>query len=118
MLKKSCLLFTAVSFSLCSMLHVSLATVEAKEYPSKTIKLIIPYKPGGGSDTIMRPAAMAMEKVLGEKIAVVNVPGAGGAIGWTQAAKAKPDGYTIHPQKDYLTHFPSQFRQSLTSSKL
>jgi tripartite-type tricarboxylate transporter receptor subunit TctC len=70
-------------------------TARAADYPSKPIKLIIPYKPGGGSDVIMRAAAMHLEAFLGEKMPVVNVDGAGGAVGWTQAAKAKPDGYTV-----------------------
>lgn len=70
-------------------------TARAADYPTKPIKLIIPYKPGGGSDVIMRVAALHLEKILGEKMPVVNIDGAGGAIGWTQAAKAKPDGYTI-----------------------
>lgn len=70
-------------------------TAQAADYPSKPIKLIIPYKPGGGSDVIMRIAALHLEKILGQKMPVVNIDGAGGAVGWTQAAKAKPDGYTI-----------------------
>lgn len=68
---------------------------QAADYPTKPIRLIIPYKPGGGSDVIMRLAALNVEKFLGEKMPVVNIDGAGGAVGWTQAANAKPDGYTI-----------------------
>jgi len=71
------------------------APAKAADYPSKPVRLIIPYAPGGGSDSIMRPTAMYLEKYLGEKIPVVNVAGAGGSIGWTQASKARPDGYTI-----------------------
>jgi tripartite-type tricarboxylate transporter receptor subunit TctC len=70
-------------------------TSQAADYPAKPVKLIIPYKPGGGSDVIMRVAALHLEKFLGEKMPVVNIDGAGGAIGWTQAANARPDGYTI-----------------------
>ncbi len=68
---------------------------QAADYPSKPVKLIIPYKPGGGSDVIMRIAAMHIEKYLGQKMPIVNIDGAGGAVGWTQAAKAAPDGYTV-----------------------
>jgi tripartite-type tricarboxylate transporter receptor subunit TctC len=64
----------------------------ADDYPSRAIDFIVPYKPGGGSDTILRPTAMHLEKQIGENIAIVNVAGAGGSIGWTQAAGAKPDG--------------------------
>jgi len=65
------------------------------KYPTKPIRLIVPYAPGGGSDAILRPIAMAMERTLGQKIAIVNINGAEGAVGWAQAAKAAPDGYTI-----------------------
>ena len=68
---------------------------QAADYPAKPIRLIIPYKPGGGSDAIMRPTALALEKHLGEKVVIVNIAGAGGAVGWSQAAKAKSDGYTL-----------------------
>lgn len=68
---------------------------QAADYPSKPIKLIIPYKPGGGSDVIMRVAALHLEKYLGQKMPIVNIDGAGGAVGWTEAAKSKPDGYTV-----------------------
>lgn len=65
-------------------------------YPEKDINLIVGFAAGGGTDTLARLIAPHVEKSLkGAKIVVKNVPGAGGLIGTTQVAKAKPDGYTI-----------------------
>ena len=89
---------TAKTLILCAcftMILAPIAAVAASGYPEKPIRLIIPYKPGGGSDVIMRLTSTYLEKHLGTKIVVKNVSGAGGSIGWTEASRAKPDGYTI-----------------------
>lgn len=67
------------------------------EYPDKPIQLIVAFSPGGGTDVAARSIARFMERQLGPNasIAVINKPGAGGEIGWTALARAKPDGYTI-----------------------
>ena len=67
----------------------------AQPYPSKPIRLIIPYPPGGGSDTIGRPLAQKMSEGLGQQIVVENRGGANGNIGMEAAARAAPDGYTL-----------------------
>ncbi|HEY9278712.1 MAG TPA: tripartite tricarboxylate transporter substrate binding protein [Eoetvoesiella sp.] len=67
----------------------------ADTYPSKPITMVVPFSPGGVSDTTARPLAMIMTKLLGQPIVVENRPGAGGGIGMAYAAKAAPDGYTI-----------------------
>ncbi|NOL49895.1 tripartite tricarboxylate transporter substrate binding protein [Pelistega europaea] len=64
-------------------------------YPEKPITMNVAYSPGGGNDTIARLMAKHIEKYLGVKVVVENNPGAGGQIGFTKLAKAKPDGYTI-----------------------
>lgn len=64
-------------------------------YPAKPVKLIVPYAPGGSSDVIMRPVALALERQLGKKVVLVNVAGGDGAVGWSQAAQAPNDGYTL-----------------------
>lgn len=67
------------------------------QYPEKPIEMIVAFAPGGGTDVAARSIARFMEKHLGggARIAVVNKPGAGGEIGWTELSRAKPDGYTI-----------------------
>jgi tripartite-type tricarboxylate transporter receptor subunit TctC len=64
-------------------------------FPSRTIQLIVPTPPGGGTDVVSRLLASLAEPILGQKIIVLNKPGAGGSIGMEVLARAKPDGYTI-----------------------
>ena len=71
------------------------ASCFAQSYPDKPIKLIIPYTPGGGTDTVGRMLADKISTDLKWTILVDNKPGAGGNIGMDLVAKAKPDGYTL-----------------------
>lgn len=76
----------------------------AGEYPSKNPRLIVPYAAGGGTDVMARAVSQFLENALGRKVVVVNKPGAGGAIGTTEVAEARPDGYTmlITSSSDFL----------------
>ena len=65
------------------------------EFPDRPIKLIVPTPPGGGTDMTGRKLAEAAEKVLGQKVVVVNKPGAAGSIGMSVLTQVKPDGYTL-----------------------
>ncbi|MBI3068856.1 MAG: tripartite tricarboxylate transporter substrate binding protein [Betaproteobacteria bacterium] len=67
----------------------------AAGYPSKTIRFVLPYPPGGGTDTIARPLAQRLTEALGQQVVVENRGGAGGAIGMEVVARTAPDGYTI-----------------------
>jgi tripartite-type tricarboxylate transporter receptor subunit TctC len=69
--------------------------VAAADYPTKPIKMIINFAPGGTSDFQARTIAQKVEKVLGHPIVATNKTGAGGTIGVSEVARAKPDGYTI-----------------------
>lgn len=73
------------------------ATSMAADYPEHPINLIVSYGPGGGTDLVARMMAPYLQKYLGNdaRIVVLNRPGAGGAIGFSELARAKPDGYTI-----------------------
>jgi tripartite-type tricarboxylate transporter receptor subunit TctC len=63
-------------------------------WPSKPIRMIVPYPPGGPSDIVMRSAAEKMQVVLKQPIVIDNKPGAGGNLGTAEAARAAPDGHT------------------------
>jgi tripartite-type tricarboxylate transporter receptor subunit TctC len=67
----------------------------AQDYPQKTIRIIVPYTPGGTADMLARTMGQRMAQGLGQQIIIDNRPGAGGNIGADFAAKAAPDGYTI-----------------------
>src|SRR6185312_1699835 len=64
-------------------------------YPSKPIRMIVPFAPGGASDFVARIIAVPMSQLLGQQVVIENKPGASGNIGMDAAAKAAPDGYTL-----------------------
>jgi tripartite-type tricarboxylate transporter receptor subunit TctC len=67
----------------------------AQAYPSKPIRLICPFPPGGAVDIASRATAAELTKILGQTVAVDNKPGAGGNLGGAEAARSAPDGYTL-----------------------
>src|SRR3954470_6828592 len=67
----------------------------AQPYPSRPITLIVPFPPGGSTDTTARIMAERMRPLLGQPIVIENVGGAGGSIGVGRVARAPADGYTI-----------------------
>ena len=67
----------------------------AQAYPTKAVRMIVPYPPGGGNDTLARLFAAKLSDRMGQQFVVENRPGAGAMIGTEAAAKSAPDGYTI-----------------------
>jgi tripartite-type tricarboxylate transporter receptor subunit TctC len=80
-------------FLLALVLHLGLAS--AQSYPTKPLKLVTPFPPGGSADVIARLAADRLSEGLGQPVVVDNRPGAGGLVGNEYAAKQAPDGYTL-----------------------
>jgi tripartite-type tricarboxylate transporter receptor subunit TctC len=74
---------------------LSVPTTFAGDYPDRSITLIVPYSPGGGSDLTSKVVAENVSKYLGKPVVSVYKPGSGGAIGAAYVAKSKPDGYTM-----------------------
>ena len=69
--------------------------VNAQAYPTRTIRMIVPFPSGGGSDTMGRVVGQKLAERLGQQVVIDNRPGAGGSIGADAVAKAPPDGYTL-----------------------
>src|SRR5262245_51722879 len=71
------------------------APAGAQTYPSKPIRMIVPFPPGGGTDSVSRVVAQELSKSTGWNVVIENKAGAGGMIGLQEAARAKNDGYDI-----------------------
>src|SRR4030043_1303030 len=88
---KTFILVSIALFSIPNLKGVS----ECADYPSKAIKLMVPFPPGGGTDTAARAIANSMEKDLKVPVVCENMAGGGGSIGWQWLSRQKPDGYTV-----------------------
>ena len=84
-----------LSLSVLLMSATPMVPLMAQDYPTKPIKLIIPYPPGGATDVIGRIVALKMSEALGQQLIVDNRAGATGSIGASAAATAAADGYTL-----------------------
>jgi tripartite-type tricarboxylate transporter receptor subunit TctC len=80
---------------LAAALCVGAAAAQAQDYPTRTIRVVVPFSPGGAVDGPMRLIAQELGKRLGQAVVVENKPGAGATIGTDVVAKAAPDGYTL-----------------------
>jgi tripartite-type tricarboxylate transporter receptor subunit TctC len=83
------------SILLGSALLTAASTVAAQAYPSRPVRFVVPYAPGGSTDTLARTMGSRLTELLGQQVVVDNRPGASGDIGMTIVAKAPPDGYSI-----------------------
>src|SRR3954467_13477284 len=80
----------------CAALALGMiASAHAQPFPSRAITLIVPFPPGGSTDTAARIMAERMRPLLGQPVVIENVGGAGGSIGVGRVARAPADGYTI-----------------------
>jgi tripartite-type tricarboxylate transporter receptor subunit TctC len=87
-------LHMAAGVPLTSLLKSGMAIAEIK-WPAQTITIVVGVAPGGQADIAARPAALALQQILGQSVIVENRTGAGGAIGAAYTARNKPDGYTL-----------------------
>jgi len=81
--------------ALCALACLATGTSHAQSYPAKTIRVIVPIGPGGGTDVVGRLIAQRLSEQMGVSVYVENRPGAGTVIGSEMVAKAPADGYTL-----------------------
>lgn len=86
----------------------------ASDFPAKEVQVIIPWAAGGATDLIFRALAAVTGKYLGQAVVIVNRPGGGGAVGYTEVMRAKPDGYTLVTAVTPLTILPHQVTTAFT----
>jgi tripartite-type tricarboxylate transporter receptor subunit TctC len=78
-----------------ALASIAVHDAAAQDYPVKSVRLVIPFAPGGSNDILGRLIAARLGETLGQQVVADNRPGAGGSIGAELAAKAAPDGYTL-----------------------
>src|SRR5215831_14630669 len=84
-----------VAYALASLLPLLPQDASAQSYPTKPIRLVVPFPAGGSLDVVARAIGQKLSEVWGQPIIIDNRPGAGGNIGADLVAKSAPDGYTI-----------------------
>ena len=93
----------------CAYLALSPASASAANYPDRPVYWVVPWAPGGASDTVGRLIGEQLGKVLKQPVIVENRPGAGGNIGTEMVARAAPDGYTLVQLTDATTISPGLY---------
>jgi tripartite-type tricarboxylate transporter receptor subunit TctC len=91
------------------MLAVASGAALGQSFPAKSIRLILPFPPGGPTDLLGRAVAQKLSEQFGQQVVADNRPGAGGNLGLELAAKAAPDGYTIVLSSPLISISPSLY---------
>ncbi len=87
------------------------APARSQDYPSRSVRVVVGFPPGGGTDLIARPLAQRLRSVLGQSAVIENRAGANGTIGLDTVAKSPPDGYTIgHVNSSVVVTNPLLYR--------
>ena len=104
-----CPLRWACAIALSALLGVEAAAAPADDYPTRSVRLVVPYPAGSGTDSVARAIAQSLGEQLGKSIVVDNRPGGGTVIGMDLVAKARPDGHTLLAATTSLVITPGLF---------
>jgi len=85
----------------CVLARSLIGSASAQEWPSRAVRLIVPFPPGGGADAIARIVSARLSEMWGQQVVIENRGGAGGNIAAEAAARAPPDGYTLFMAGDF-----------------
>jgi tripartite-type tricarboxylate transporter receptor subunit TctC len=97
-------------FLLLLALACCVTGAQAQEYPTRVIRMVVPFPPGGGMDGIARPLAEKMSTLLGQPVVLENRSGASGNVGAEFAARSAADGYTVMFANDFLATNPAMYK--------
>jgi tripartite-type tricarboxylate transporter receptor subunit TctC len=101
----------AAIFGAALVIGAAIAPVWAQPYPSKPIRYVVPFPPGGTIDIVGRIMGQKLAERFGQPVVIDNHPGAGGNVGYEFVAKARPDGYTIVINSAGLAISPSLYKK-------
>src|SRR5687768_12826737 len=87
--------FVVHSVATLTLVVIGTAIASAQEYPTKPVRLIVPFAPGGASDGLARTVGDKLSRRFGHSFVIENRGGAGGIVGSDQVAKSPPDGYSL-----------------------
>jgi tripartite-type tricarboxylate transporter receptor subunit TctC len=107
-----------VKIAVCTAVAIASVAATAADYPIRTLRIVVPFAPGGGSDVITRMLAEKMSVDLAVPVIVENKPGASSIIGTDAVAKSAPDGYTILMTNSAITSNPWLFKLPFDTQKL
>jgi tripartite-type tricarboxylate transporter receptor subunit TctC len=97
---------------------VAVQPAQAQNYPTRAVEFIVPFAPGGGADASQRAFNTFAEPLVGKPLPINNKPGAGGATGWSELVRAKPDGYTLSVTTPPNSIVPALVKPKQTGYKL
>jgi tripartite-type tricarboxylate transporter receptor subunit TctC len=103
--------------ALLALLALLPFAARAEDWPTRPIRVIVPYPPGGSTDIAARLIGESLNHLLGQQTIIENKSGAGGVIGVEAAAHAAPDGYTILVAPDFVTSAPHIFKMNIDPMK-
>src|SRR5262245_51775583 len=95
---------------------VFFTAAHAQPYPTKPVKLVVPFPPGGSADLVARSITPRLGELLGQQIVIEYKGGAAGSIGTAEVARAAPDGYTLLIVWDTHSVTTTSITSSMTSS--
>ena len=106
-----------VAAALLAAVTIIAKAAQAQEWPSRPVRIIVPFPAGGSTDVAARPIAQYLTQAIGQQVYVENKPGANGVIGIEAAAKSSPDGYTVLVGSDAVASNPHVYRMNIDPLK-